>query len=233
MTDDVITTSPPGETSSIPSVKSSDQLLQWVYQLIRPYTKGGILEVGSGDGDMASLFVLDKAPLSVSDPHARNCYALKKMFEGEPLIQRIRRIDLLHKEFNTKYERYLDKFDTVMCLHSIDHQNDHSLMLNNAKKLLSNRGRLIVLLPAWAALFGESDEGFHDWLKCNHRHLRKLLGRDVEFLNTQYFTLLKPPIASNPPVDQYHQEVPIFEVSEKKSLCRRGLSVIVVARIIK
>ena len=60
------------------SVAKADQLNRWMYETIRPYAKGNILELGSGLGNISKFFVRDGASITLSDIDEDYLVHLKK-----------------------------------------------------------------------------------------------------------------------------------------------------------
>lgn len=212
--------------SNLQSLIDAGQLNHWIYHLIRPYIKGKVLEIWSGEGNMSALLIQNGLPLRISDPHRRNCEVLQKKFEGEPIIKRVHRIDLYDPEFDANYDNFLGKFDTLLSLNVIEKNTTAPATLKNAKKLLQERGRLIILLPAQTVLYEESEEGLEDLHLWNRQYIKDLLGKEAK--NLHFFTVSENQRST--PVPLYNQKVPFFQVTEETTSCRAGLYIIASAR---
>ena len=203
---------------------------QWIFQQIRPAMKQKVLDTGSGDGNLASFFVQDGFALRISDPDSHHCQLLQKRFEGEPMIKGVHQLDLADRDFEKTYAKFLGIFDTVISINTRERNANESLIVNNAKKLLKERGRLILLLPVRTALYEESEEGFQEWYRANRRNIRNLSGKENEILSTQYFNVWESPQSLAP--NAYYQQVPLFLATSGDSLCPTGLWMLVVLRIL-
>jgi hypothetical protein len=212
--------------STLQSLIDAGQLNQWMYELVRPYIKGNVLEIWSGEGNMSALLVQNGLPLRISDPHRRNHESLKKRFDDQPIIKGIHRIDLYNPDFETIYDGLLGKFDTVLLLNAIENGANDPMLWKNAKKLLWERGRLIVLLAAQTILFEESGEGFKELYRWNRSHIKTLLGKESKLLH--FFSVYEMPRSKS--INLYHQQVPFFQATEDMSCYRTGLNIIAVAR---
>ena len=231
---------PPGDLPIPKQLSESEGFHQWLYQLIRPALKGKVLEVGSAMGNICSLLIQDGFALRISDPDRLNCEHLLKRFNEEPAIKGILHLDTSNPAFETTYTGLFGKFDTVVSINYTDQGSNNPLNLNNAKRLLRDRGRLIAVLAAHIALYGESEPGFGYWRRSNRKDIRARLGKDCEILHTQFFTISAIPQMleavynqSLPETDQdnkYYQYVPAFGIIEDATFSRTGLYVLVIAR---
>jgi len=218
----------------------SERFHQWLYQLIRPALKGKVLEVGSGIGNLSSMLVQDGFALRISDPDKLNCELLQKKFSGVPAIKGVHQLDISIPAFEAPHQGFIGRFDTLISVNYKDQDVNNPLNLRNAKKLLGNRGRLIVLLPVHIALYEQSELGFGYWRRSNRQDIRARLGKDCEVLHTQFFSIsaipqmLKTIERENlPEADQdsrYHQNVPSFGIIEEPAFNTTGLYALVIAR---
>ncbi len=218
------------------------QLNQWMFDTIRPYVKGSILEIGSGIGNISNIFVQYGIPLTLSDLDTRYCRMLEDRYAGEPMIRGIRSIDLGHADFENQYAELLGRFSTVFALNVVEHICNDKLAIANAKLLLRTRGHLIVLVPAYTALYNGLDKGLDHWRRYNRESLRKLLSNDFEILKTQYFnlagivgwwlsgTVLKKQELPLGQLEVYDRLVPLFRIADAITFNQVGLSVIAIGR---
>lgn len=213
-----------------------------MFDTIRPYVKGSILEIGSGIGNISDIFVQTGIPLTLSDLDTRYCGMLAEKFHGEPMVRGVYQIDLGHPGFENEYAELLGKFSTVFALNVVEHIPNDKLAIANAKLLLRTRGHLIVLVPAYTALFNGLDQGLDHWRRYNRESLKKLLSKDFEILKTQYFNLagivgwwlsgsvLKKQELPSGQLSLYNKLVPLFRVADAMTFHQVGLSVIAVGR---
>jgi len=124
----------------------------------------------------------------------------------------------------------------------VEHIPNDKLAIANAKLLLRTRGHLIVLVPAYTALFNDLDEGLDHFRRYNRESITKLLNKDFEILNTQYFNLagivgwwlsgsvMKNKKLSSGQLSLYDKLVPLFRVADAMTFKQVGLSVISIGR---
>jgi len=168
----------------------SDPLSEWMYDLVRPYAKGALLEVGSRIGNISSLFAKNKYSLTVSDPTSEYCRFLKTRFDGNPFVRGIYKIDLAHKSFLKKYSQFLWKFDTVCMLNPIKPFQDNPTAIFNLKQLIKPTGRVILQLPVKTVLYNDLDEDLLYWKRNNRLYSYALLGKNFEIQKQRIFNLI-------------------------------------------
>jgi hypothetical protein len=225
----------------IPQLLSeSEQLYRWLYKFIRPYLKGKVLEIESGWGSISRLFVQDGFALRISDPNIGSYEYLQNKFKGEPMIKGIHQLNLSNPMFEAAYIKFLGRFDTLVSVAKFGPDIIDPIKLVNAKKLLKVRGRLLVLLPAIIALYGESEEGFDDWRRWNRQDISSRLGKEYEVLKTHFFTISEnrrsfkirktDDLPALVPINLYHRQVPLFRIGNCAAPNRHGLYMITIAK---
>ncbi len=182
----------------------------WLLETILPYIKGNVLEMDSGTGEMSALFSMLDVRLHLNDISKYNRDRLRERFNDMATVKAVRNINLQSKAFTKTYSSYLGKFSTLIALNVSDHGLYDKTAILNAKELLRGGGYLIIIVPAYTAMyhgFGNNEEG---WKKYNRSRLNKLLGADLEIMKVRYLNINE---------------------SKPEDFCKRlGLSVLAVAR---
>jgi SAM-dependent methyltransferase len=168
---------------------------------------------------------------------------LRKNLNTYPTLRDILLLDLVEVDFIEKNYNLLNKFDTVFALNVVEHINDDSLAIQNCYKLLKPGGNLIILVPAYEALYNRFDkelEHYRRYTQFKLNHLIKSNGFSV--IHSQYFNLIgifgwffsgKILRKKTIPRDQmklYNMLVPVFKIVDKITMQKAGLSVISVAK---
>ena len=191
-------TSDIGETlNEVPYFREVSPFHDWMFEMIRPYLLGRILEIGSGLGDFASLFMKYDIPIHLSDIDNHSCEILGNRFESTSIIRRIHNIDLCHPEFAQIYSRMFGVFDLIFSLNIAKQTPIDPLAASNAQLLLRKGGRLILLIPSHTILFNELDQELQDLKRYNYIFSKKLLNNCFELRKIWYFkwiTALKPTV---------------------------------------
>ncbi|MCS6904675.1 MAG: class I SAM-dependent methyltransferase [Bacteroidia bacterium] len=217
---------------------------EWMYQTIVPYTQGKILEVGSGIGNISQFFLKNGQNLYVSDIRKNYCNILKERFASYPNLGDILLLDLVHPHFDKVYAKYLGYFDSVFALNVIEHIENDLLAINNSKKLLKPQGTLIILVPAYPALYNRFDEELFHYRRYTKKTLNALFEQNnITILKSFYFNVMGIPgwyisgkIQKNKTIPKnqmkiYEMFVPLFKLIDKLTLQKVGLSVVTVGRV--
>ncbi|MBL0109225.1 MAG: class I SAM-dependent methyltransferase [Ignavibacteria bacterium] len=220
-------------------ISSADKFNQWMYETIKPYCKGKILEIGSGIGNISAFFLKDKFEIMLTDIRDVYCEKLEAKFSGNKNLTGSKNVDLIDPEFDIKHKSLFNSFDTVFALNVIEHIQNDNLSVSNCKKLLRQNGNLIILVPAYQSLFNSFDESLEHYRRYNKNTLNKLFQEnDLKIIHEQYFNLMgilgwfisgKLQKNSTFPPGQmklYNSFVPIFKIIDKMIFNQIGLSVI-------
>jgi len=148
---------------------------RWLYEKIVSGVNGRILEIGSGIGNISDLLLNDFSNVTLSDLRPEYCQILEKKYSDHPHLDGIYSLDLALPDFKVKYAHLIEKFDTVIALNVIEHIADDLDAINNAKALLRERGRLIILVPALPALYNSLDRELGHHRRYKKNELAKLL----------------------------------------------------------
>jgi 2-polyprenyl-3-methyl-5-hydroxy-6-metoxy-1,4-benzoquinol methylase len=224
-------------------ISKADRFNRWMYETIRPFLKGEVLEIGSGIGNISRLLVDDGLTVTLSDFDAAYCLRLKERFSAKPNVREIISIDLQHKQFETTYQSYKGKFDTVFLLNVLEHLEDDKAAIKNCSYLLKKGGTLIILVPAYQLLYCRFDKELGHFRRYTLNKLMALFKTSgFRILNNQYFNffglpgwfvfgkLLGRAMIGAGEMNIYNRLVPVFRVADKILFNKVGLSVIVIGQ---
>jgi len=186
---------------------------EWMFEIAKPFIKGPTMEIGSGNEAIISCFLKNNLTLHLSDLTRDNCNLLRAKYNDNPLIHSIHSFNPLIANFEQIYSGRLGVFKTVIKINTANTIPLDTTAIHNAKLLLKEGGRLILLLPAQTTLYTLLEDEPKAINNHNRRYLRTLLGPDLEVQKTKYFNI--PELSNNLPSNQ------------------TGLSVLVIARRIK
>jgi len=225
--------------STLENLSVAERLNQWMFDSIRPYVKGNILEVGSGIGNISACFVQNKLPLYVSDYSIDYCQMLQQKFDMEPLIKDVLHLDLATPDIENLHPKLMGKFNTIFALNVVEHIKDHELALANCYKMLAHGGRVIILVPAYQALYNGFDKELEHFRRYTRASLRRLLeSQKFEVKRTWHFnfagifgwfwsgTVMGKKTLPAGELKFYNKLVPLFRVADKVVGNNVGLSVI-------
>jgi len=215
---------------------------QWMFESIKPYVKGKTLEIGSGIGNISTMFVRSHLSLTLSDYSKEYSSFLQKRFASESLIEGVYRIDLTDPNFETHWSHLLGSFDTVFALNVIEHIEDDQLAVVNCHKLLAPGGHLILLMPAYPGLYNGFDKGLGHYRRYTRQTMSGLLSIRFEVVRTWHFnlagifgwfffgTVLRGKTITKGQMNVYNRLVRLFRIADQLTFRRIGLSVIGVGK---
>ena len=228
--------------STLVNISGADRLNAWMFETIQPFVKGKTLEIGSGIGNISAQFVKHGLPLSLSDYSDEYCQYLQKKFSSEPLIGNIVKIDLVDKDFDTRYASLLGTFDTIFALNVVEHIENDRLAVANCYKLLASGGKIILLMPAYQALYNGFDKGLGHYRRYTRKSMDQLLSTQFQVLRTWHFnfagifgwflfgSVLRGKNIKEGQMSAYDKLVGIFRLADKITFNTIGLSVLGVGK---
>jgi SAM-dependent methyltransferase len=224
-------------------ISKADRFNDWMYKTISPFCSGRILEIGSGIGNISSRFLDNGKSITLSDIRDNYCQELVTKFSAFKNLDGVIKLDLVDPSFENKLLNYKNSFDSIFALNVIEHIENDSQAVNNCRYLLKKGGSLVVLVPAYQALYNQFDENLGHYRRYNLKSLDRLLKNGgFEITHHQYFNLagilgwyftgkiLKKKRIPEGQMGLYNMLVPIFKIADKISLNQFGLSVINVGK---
>ncbi|HEX6180936.1 MAG TPA: class I SAM-dependent methyltransferase, partial [Chitinophagaceae bacterium] len=223
---------------TLQAIALADQFNEWMYQTIKPFCKGRILEIGSGIGNISTFFIRDGAQIMLSDIRPTYCEFLSKHFADKKNCEGVVPLDLVHPEFDQQFAGLLNSFDTVFALNVVEHIEDHDLAIRNALKLLRRGGNLVILVPAGQWLYNRFDKELGHYRRYTRKKLKAVMAPYTKLLHTQYFNLAGMPgwfisgkILGKKTIPKgqmklFNKLVPVFKFMDRLVAHKIGLSVI-------
>jgi len=222
-------------------IAEADNFNRWIYDTIKPYCKGNILEIGSGLGNISRFFVDDNLNIFLSDVRSSYCDMLRKRFSNKANVLGVENIDLVNKNFDTLYANQLGKFDTLFALNVIEHIEDDNLAIVNCKKFLTKSGRLIILVPAYQCLYNQFDRELYHYSRYIKKQMCDLFQiNDLTIKSSFYFNALgiggwfvSGKLTKNKYIPKsqmifYNRIIPLAKLLDDLVFSKIGLSVIVI-----
>ena len=216
---------------------------EWMFQTIRPWCNGHVLEVGSGIGNISEMIIQGGFSLTASDLRDEYCQLLEEKFKGNPNFKGVMPVDLVDPQFETKHGNLINKFDTVIALNVIEHIKEDGVAVNNIRKMLKPGGQFIILVPAFMFLYNTFDKELGHFVRYTKKTVKALLSsQQYDVVNTQYFNavgmlgwamnggVLKKKIIPAGQLKVYDKLIPIIKMIDTVTFSQFGLSVIAVGR---
>jgi len=221
------------------SIAEAQKFNKWMYDTIKPFCKGEILELGSGTGNITHFFLKDNKQITASDIRENYRLYLSQTFWKHELD--VLNIDMVHNEFDHVYHKQINSFDTVFALNVLEHIEDDFSAINNCKKLLKENGVLIILVPSYELLYNKLDASLRHYRRYNKASLSKLFeDNGLTVKHSQYFNfvgiiawflsgkVLKDDHVPSGKMKLFNFLLPLFKIVDKCILKKIGLSTIVV-----
>jgi SAM-dependent methyltransferase len=221
-------------------ISKADHFNKWMYETIRPFLKGNILEIGSGIGNISSFAIDEGLTITLSDFDPEYCRLLKNKYANEPNVKEIISIDLQQPSFRNTYQLYKEKYDTIFLLNVLEHLENDLAAVSNCRYLLKEGGTLIILVPAYRFLFCRLDKELGHYRRYTIKTLKLLFKKQgFSILHKQYFNFFglfgwflfgkcfgRKTIGSSE-MSAYNKLVPVFRLTDSLILRKAGLSAII------
>jgi len=151
---------------------------QWLAERFAHAVGSRVLEVGAGFGNM-TRHLLPRELIVASDLDPVALEYLRSVFREEASVRVASyRFPLAPKELE---EVRASRFDTVVCLNVLEHIEQDTTTLSDLFAALAPGGRLILIVPALARLYGTLDEHLHHFRRYEKVELEKKI-RDAGFV---------------------------------------------------
>lgn len=228
---------------TLETISAADNFNKWMYDTIKPFSKGKVLEIGSGIGNISSQFLNDKFEIMLSDYNTSYCEELRIQYSDDPNTLGVQQIDLVDPDFDKKFVHLFQQFDTVFALNVIEHIKDDNRAIANCSKFLKPEGHLIILVPSYQKLYNTFDRQLGHYRRYTTSKMSEIFKKNsLETIHRQYFNsagilgwflngnVLKK---KNLPVGQmkiFNSLVPVFKVVDSGFRNKIGLSTIVVGK---
>ncbi|MEK7131254.1 MAG: class I SAM-dependent methyltransferase [Patescibacteria group bacterium] len=146
-------------------LSKADNFSRWMFNEVKPFLGGTILEFGSGRGTYSKL-ILENFPqnkIVLSDIDIKYVDALKSKFPQENIS--VLRINLE----NTLDFVGVSGIDSAFALNVMEHVENDVQALNNIYEMLNPGGRFIMLVPAHKFLFNCIDTCVDHYRRYNKK----------------------------------------------------------------
>jgi 2-polyprenyl-3-methyl-5-hydroxy-6-metoxy-1,4-benzoquinol methylase len=231
--------SDPTGFETLEALSKADALNQWLYDKIKGFANGQILEIGSGIGNISAHLLKNQPTVTLTDLRPEYCRLLETKFAGHPHLQGIYEMDLVLPDFSVKNSALLGKFDTVIALNVVEHIELDRLAIHNASQLLRKNGRVVILVPAGPWLYNSLDRELGHFKRYTKSGLNNLLESEgFRVQDSLYFNaaaiagwwisghMLREKIITSTKLNLYNRLVPLFRIADWFITPFTGVSVI-------
>lgn len=156
---------------------------QWIFEKIKPYLRGHILEVGCGIGNLTA-WLLRQGKVTITDVKEEYLHIARSKFQDHPnLIGTV--VWDIQKEPPKELHTF---FDTIICSNVLEHIEDDQSVLTNYYQLLPSEGRLVLLVPALKILYNQLDRELGHFRRYGKREMsQKLISSGFKICHLTYF----------------------------------------------
>ena len=225
---------------TLDAISFAPRFNRYMYDTIQSHCSGKILEIGSGIGNISEHFVNAKADIALSD--IRDNYLDELKLKYGQTVKTIIHLDLVHEDFENEYADHLTQYDSIFALNVVEHIKDDNQAILNAKKLLKKNGKLIILVPAYQALYNTFDTALEHFRRYNRKRLNTLMSAHLSVEHSQYFNvmgilgwvvsgkILKKKTIPRNQMELYDRLILVSKLLDKCVINKIGLSIISVGR---
>ena len=224
---------------TLEAISGAERFNTWMFDTIKPYVSGNVLEIGSGIGNMSAIALKHTNELTISDIRDNYCSYLTDHFEDQ--VKDVLKIDIIDPDFDAKHKSLFASFDTIFALNIVEHVKDDQLALSNIKKLLKPKGKAVILVPAYQSLYNNFDRELEHYRRYTLNSLSHLFEvNNYTIIHRQYFNffaifgwwfsgkILNKKTVPSGQMKLFDALVPVFKLIDKILMNKIGISAIVV-----
>lgn len=150
-------------------MKAAQSYFRWQASLAEAQLGRRVLEVGSGMGNFSEH--LRDRELVIGIDVDENCVASwQERFSDRPHYSGF----LLNAEAVEFRELKSHRIDSIACLNVLEHIEQHELVLRQMWQILPSGGRVVLMVPAFEALYGEIDVRLGHYRRYTRRSLHQV-----------------------------------------------------------
>jgi SAM-dependent methyltransferase len=166
------------------------QFNEWLFQTIEPYLNGRVLEVGSDFNTLSSVFVQRGRRVHLSTSNKALREQLKVHYQGVEAVRKVHSINFHRSDFEHAYSlETASIFDTILILNPMENGTFDDKVVQNARYLLKEKGRLILLTPIFTAVYNGLELKQDELKHYDRPAVKQLLTDEMGILATRYFHL--------------------------------------------
>jgi len=135
------------------NLTGTPQYVSWMAALIRPHLGDRVLEIAAGIGTLTGRLMGRRLHYVAGERDALYLHSLRNRFLRTPSVE-VRRMDPDNPGADADLAGL---FDTVLCVNVLEYVENPGSCLESACRTLKPGGKLLILAPRGAALFGSLD----------------------------------------------------------------------------
>lgn len=155
-------------SSSLDSLDGADNYMSWIVDLMRPYARGPLLELGAGHGTFTDR-LSEFGPVTAVEPGVRSHRLLTDRYAERSDITPVNGIldDVPSQR----------RFGSAVMVNVLEHIEDDAGTLTELHRRLEPSGTLLIWVPAFPLLFSDFDRRLGHFRRYRRRPLTGLIER--------------------------------------------------------
>ncbi|QMU53920.1 MAG: methyltransferase [Nitrosopumilus sp.] len=140
---------------NLEKMSQTNKFNDWIYDEVKQYLNGTILEIGSGLGVFSEKILKDhpNSKITLTEISPTYLSVLKRKFSGKADVKKL---DLNE---NDDYSNIgFNKFDSIIAINVLEHVQLDELALENFRKMLKANGNIIIFVPGHKSLYNIIDK---------------------------------------------------------------------------
>ena len=163
-----------------------DKYNEYLFKKIYSFLGDSILDAGSSIGNITQYLINSGKEVCAIDNNSEAIRILKEKF-GDKKNIKVKVADL---EKDNLAEKLKLTFDTIICLNVLEHLENDELVISKFLTLLKEKGKLILILPAFRFLYGSMDSFDSHFRRYDKKSIKKLLEKQkFRITRLTYFNL--------------------------------------------
>jgi 2-polyprenyl-3-methyl-5-hydroxy-6-metoxy-1,4-benzoquinol methylase len=142
------------EAHQLHNIERTRRFNGWLSDEVAPHVGSRVLELGAGIGVQLEALIPREEYVALEDDANLMDY-LQNTSLGRPYLK----VEQVSSEDSAWFERHAGRFDTVLCLHVLEHVADPVRALRNARTALAPGGRVVLYVPQGRGLESKLDQG--------------------------------------------------------------------------
>jgi len=232
--------SPEGKDNQIIFSERANRFYGWIYEEIKPFIKGDVLEIGSGLGSFSKILISQNGNNRVilSDIDEKFVELLSCRYGNFKNVC-VKNLNL--ESINNPSDANFT-IDTCIVINVLEHIKDDARVINNIYNILNINGNLILLIPAHKYLYNIIDKSVGHIRRYNKRDIDRILESSrFKLIESHYFnftaifgwilngSIMKKNVINEKFLSFYDRLVPLLKIFERYILFKKmGMSMILV-----
>src|SRR5262245_54733064 len=161
----------------------------FLWEQLKPFVGQRVLEVGSGTG-LLTAYLASRQRVLATELDPEYVALLERTYAGRPNIE-VRRLDLSQLATAGLAP---GSFDTVICSNVLEHIENDAAALAAMRTLVSPGGRVVLVIPALKALYGEIDRAIEHHRRYSRDEIQdKLVRAGLAIEHLSFFNMIGVP----------------------------------------